>query len=208
MQRPFNNISTGIAALSGSSASCKAFVGNYFASKLIAAQVRRAGLTDIIGSNGRMNVQGEIQQKLDVYADETLIKCLSDRASVGVLASEENEHPILLSTAPEAHYAIIFDPLDGSSNIDVAVTIGTTFSIFPRPENADVNDPLTGSAARKQADRPPGYIVYGSLRPCSCYSLGSGVHGFYARSFDRHLRDDARNIRCPRRALLFVQRSV
>lgn len=151
--------------------------GIILASKLIAAQVRRTGLTDIIGSNGQMNVQGEIQQKLDVYADETLIKCLSDRASVGVLASEENEHPILLSTAPEAHYAIIFDPLDGSSNIDVAVTIGTTFSIFPRPENADVNDPLSWILQPGNKQIAAGYIVYGSSTVL-VYSLGNGVHGF------------------------------
>ncbi len=166
------------AALSDSSVELQWLLsGIILASKLIAAQVRRAGLTDIIGSAGETNIQGEIQQKLDVYADETLIKCLSDRASVGVLASEENEHPILLSTAPEAHYAIVFDPLDGSSNIDVAVTIGTTFSIFPRPENADVNDPLSWILQPGNKQIAAGYIVYGSSTVL-VYSLGNGVHGF------------------------------
>ena len=166
------------AALSDSSVELQWLLsGIILASKLIAAQVRRAGLTDIIGSNGQTNIQGETQQKLDVYADETLIKCLSDRASVGVLASEENEHPILLSTAPEAHYAIVFDPLDGSSNIDVAVTIGTTFSIFPRPETGDVNDPLSWILQPGNKQIAAGYVVYGSSTVL-VYSLGKGVHGF------------------------------
>ena len=147
------------------------------ASKLITAQVRRAGLNDILGSAGETNIQGETQQKLDIFADKTLINCFSSRKSVGVLASEENEHPILLSTAPEAQYAIVFDPLDGSSNIDVAVTIGTTFSIFPRPENADVNDPLNWILQPGRRQIAAGYVVYGSSTVL-VYSLGSGAHAF------------------------------
>jgi fructose-1,6-bisphosphatase I len=147
------------------------------ASKLITAQVRRAGLNDILGSAGETNIQGETQQKLDVFADKTLINCFSSRASVGVLASEENEHPILVSTAPEAQYAIVFDPLDGSSNIDVAVTIGTTFSIFPRPENSDVNDPLNWILQMGRKQIAAGYVVYGSSTVL-VYSIGSGVHAF------------------------------
>lgn len=105
--------------------------GIVLATKMIQAQVRSAGLGDILGSVGETNVQGEIQQKLDVYANDILIKCLSIRESIGVIASEENEHPIAVHyDSPNAQYAIVFDPLDGSSNIDIAVTIGTTFSIF------------------------------------------------------------------------------
>lgn len=147
------------------------------ASKLITAQVRRAGLNDILGSAGETNIQGETQQKLDVFADKTLINCFSSRKSVGVLASEENEHPILLSTAPEAQYAIVFDPLDGSSNIDVAVTIGTTFSIFERPENADINNPLNWILQPGRRQIAAGYVVYGSSTVL-VYSVGSGVHAF------------------------------
>ena len=151
--------------------------GMILAGKLITAQVRRAGLNDILGSTNETNIQGETQQKLDVFADKTLISCFSNRASVGVLASEENEHPILLSTAPEAQYAIVFDPLDGSSNIDVAVTIGTTFSIFPRPETGDVNDPLNWILQPGRRQIAAGYVVYGSST-ILVYSVGSGVHGF------------------------------
>lgn len=147
------------------------------ASKLITAQVRRAGLSDILGSANETNIQGETQQKLDVFADKTLINCFSSRASVGVLASEENEHPIVVSNEPEAQYAIVFDPLDGSSNIDVAVTIGTTFSIFPRPETGDVKNPLNWILQPGRKQIAAGYVVYGSSTVL-VYSVGNGVHGF------------------------------
>src|SRR6185503_15687976 len=117
--------------------------GITLATKMIESQVRRAGLVGQLGSVGATNVQGEVQQKLDVYANEALIHCLSLRDSIGIIASEENEEPIALRyDSPAAKYAIVFDPLDGSSNIDVAVTIGTTFSIFRRPEGSRADDPL------------------------------------------------------------------
>ena len=121
--------------LSGSSMEVQWMLsGITFASKMITAQVRRAGLVDILGSVSNVNVQGEVQQKLDVYANETLINCLKIRESIGIIASEENEHPIEVhGDFAERPFAIVFDPLDGSSNIDVAVTIGTTFSIFRAP---------------------------------------------------------------------------
>ncbi len=84
------------------------------ATKLIQAKVRRAGLSDILGEQGAVNVQGEVQQKLDVYSNEVLAHCLSVRESIGVLASEENERPILVHKGSEkANYAVVFDPLDG-----------------------------------------------------------------------------------------------
>lgn len=148
------------------------------ASKLIQAQVRRAGLINILGSVNEINPQGEVQQKLDVYANETLIKCFSLRESVGVIASEENEAPIAVHyDSPEAQYAIIFDPLDGSSNIDVAVTIGTTFSILRRPDACKRQDTLDWvlQSGRKQV--AAGYVLYGSSTVL-VYSVGNGVHGF------------------------------
>lgn len=151
--------------------------GIILASKLIAAQVRRAGLDDVLGSAGEVNIQGENQQKLDVYADETMIKCFKKRESIGVIASEEHEHSILLSTDPKAQYAIVFDPLDGSSNIDVAVTIGTTFSFFSRPENIDASEPLNWILQPGSKQIAAGYIVYGSSTVL-VYSIGNGVHGF------------------------------
>lgn len=152
--------------------------GIVLATKMIQAQVRRAGLVDILGSVGETNIQGEVQQKLDVYANETLIKCLSIRESIGVIASEENEHPIAVHyDSPNAQYAIVFDPLDGSSNIDVAVTIGTTFSIFLRPEGADTNNPTQWILQPGRKQIAAGYVIYGSSTVL-VYSTGNGVHGF------------------------------
>ena len=151
--------------------------GIVLATKLIQAQVRRAGLVDILGSHGEMNVQGEVQQKLDVYANETLINCLKIRESIGIIASEENEHPIVVhQESPNAQYAVIFDPLDGSSNIDVAVTIGTTFSIFRRPDT-DSDDPMQWILQPGSKQIAAGYVIYGSSTVL-VYSLGNGVHGF------------------------------
>jgi fructose-1,6-bisphosphatase I len=151
--------------------------GIALATKLIQSQVRRAGLVDILGSFDKTNVQGEIQQKLDVLANETLIKSFSLRESIGIIASEENEHPIAIRhTSPAAQYAIVFDPLDGSSNIDIAVTIGTTFSIFRRPDDKD-GDPLNWVLQPGKKQIAAGYVVYGSST-VRVYSIGNCVHGF------------------------------
>jgi fructose-1,6-bisphosphatase I len=152
--------------------------GITLATKMIESQVRRAGLTDIIGTHGRVNVQGEVQQKLDVYANEALIHCLSLRESIGIIASEENEEPLVLRhDSPAAKYAIVFDPLDGSSNIDVAVTIGTTFSVFRRPEGDKAGDPLEWVLQPGREQVAAGYVVYGSSTVL-VYSAGNGVHAF------------------------------
>jgi fructose-1,6-bisphosphatase I len=152
--------------------------GLTLATKMIQSQVRRAGLTGILGSLGATNVQGEVQQKLDVYANEALIHCLSLRDSIGIIASEENEEPLVLRhDSPDAKYAIVFDPLDGSSNIDVAVTIGTIFSIFRRPEGSLAGDPLEWVLQPGRKQVAAGYVVYGSSTVL-VYSAGNGVHGF------------------------------
>src|SRR3954467_8218796 len=106
------------------------------ATKMIQAKIRQAGLLDVLGSAGDTNVQGETQQKLDVYANQALLHCLGLRDSVAMLVSEENEEPVVFDRAPETgKYVVIFDPLDGSSNIDVNVSVGTIFSIYRRPEH-------------------------------------------------------------------------
>jgi fructose-1,6-bisphosphatase I len=145
---------------------------------LIQAQVRRAALVGILGAFGKTNVQGEVQQKLDVFANETLIKYFSLRESIGIIASEENEHPIAVRhSSPKAQYAIVFDPLDGSSNIDVAVTIGTTFSIFRRPADSNDTDPLSWVLQPGKKQIAAGYVLYGSSTVL-VYSVGNGVHSF------------------------------
>lgn len=148
--------------------------GITLATKMIAAKVRRAGLSDILGSYGEVNVQGEMQQKLDVYANNVLMHCLGLRESVALLASEENQEPITVHReTDEARYAVLFDPLDGSSNIDVSVSVGTIFSILRCPPKPTVDDALQAGVEQVAA----GYVVYGSST-ILVYSVGNGVHGF------------------------------
>ncbi|MEM7456973.1 MAG: class 1 fructose-bisphosphatase [Planctomycetota bacterium] len=152
--------------------------GLTLATKKIQAAVRRAGINDILGSLGTDNVQGEVQQKLDVYANDAIIQSLAFRQSVGVLASEENEEPMVLPhLSPEAKYAVVFDPLDGSSNIDVNVSVGTTFSIFRRPEGAGFEDASEWVLQQGKHQIAAGYVVYGSSTVL-VYTSGNGVHGF------------------------------
>ena len=152
--------------------------GITMATKLIQAKVRRAGLTDILGEQGNINVQGEVQQKLDIYSNEVLVHCLSARESIGVLASEENEKPLLVHKGSEnANYAVVFDPLDGSSNIDVNVSVGTTFSILRRPDGVSLDEPEKWVLQPGSETIAAGYVVYCSSTML-VYSVGNGVHGF------------------------------
>ena len=152
--------------------------GITMATKLIQAKIRRAGLIDILGAQGDVNVQGEVQQKLDVYSNDVLIQYLSSRESIGVLASEENEKPLLFhQDSMEAKYAVVFDPLDGSSNIDVNVSVGTTFSILRRPDDVGFDDTQPWVLQPGAQQIAAGYVVYGSST-ILVYSVGNGVHGF------------------------------
>src|SRR5207245_2251876 len=118
--------------------------GITLATKIIADRVRRAGLADLLGSAGRSNVQGETVQKLDVLANQALLHCLGKRGNVAVMASEEDEEPVVVPRDREqGRYVVVFDPLDGSSNIDVDVSVGTIFSILRREPDPTANrDPL------------------------------------------------------------------
>src|SRR5262245_59491380 len=100
--------------------------------KIIANKVRRAQLDDVLGAAGAENVQGEQQQKLDVIANEVLLRTLGGREGVAVVASEENEEPVIIRNEQqgERKYCVLFDPLDGSSNLDVCGGVGTIFSIL------------------------------------------------------------------------------
>jgi fructose-1,6-bisphosphatase I len=152
--------------------------GLTLATKMVQAKVCRAGLNEILGEHGEVNIQGEVQQKLDVYANEILMHCLASRDRIGILASEENEHPLTVEHgSPNAKYAVIFDPLDGSSNIDVAISVGTTFSILSRPPDADYHDVASWVLQPGAKQVAAGYVVYGSSTML-VYSAGNGVHGF------------------------------
>src|SRR5437868_3712882 len=138
--------------------------GITLATKIVAAQVRRAGLADVLGSTGVRNVQGETVQKLDVLANEALLYCLGSRGNVAIMASEENEEPIVVPRDREhGKYVVVFDPLDGSSNIDVNVSVGTIFSVLRRDGDPGASrDPLTDVLQPGRRQLAAGYIVYGS----------------------------------------------
>jgi fructose-1,6-bisphosphatase I len=147
------------------------------ATKMVQAKIRQAGLLDVLGSAGEMNVQGETQQKLDVYANKALLHCLSSRDSVAMLVSEENEEPVTFDREPETgKYIVVFDPLDGSSNIDVNVSVGTIFSIYRRPDHHgdDAHRSCLQAGSKQVA---AGYVVYGSST-ILVYTAGNGVFGF------------------------------
>ena len=146
------------------------------AAKAIAAKVRRARIEDVLGEHGGANVHGETQQKLDVIANDILITCLGNRPTVAVVASEEDEEPTLLRRGAEGgKYCVIFDPLDGSSNLDVCVSVGTIFSILRNdPSIPDAVATLCQPGSRQVA---AGYILYGSST-VFVLTTGNGVHMF------------------------------
>jgi fructose-1,6-bisphosphatase I len=153
--------------------------GITLATKIIAAQIRRAGLVDVVGSAGATNVQGESVQKLDVLANQALLSCLGNRGNVGLLASEENEEPVVVLRDPSyGKYIVIFDPLDGSSNIDVNVSVGTIFSILRRKlEGKEAREPMADVLQSGLRQVAAGYVLYGAST-LLVYSTGHGVHGF------------------------------
>ncbi len=147
------------------------------ASKMIANKVRLAGLVDILGAEGTENVQGEVQQKLDVIADNIIIKALDHGGRLCAMASEEQEQ--LIPIPPQfkrGKYLLLFDPLDGSSNIDVNVPVGTIFSVLKKVspgEDGVMSDALQPGHQQVAA----GYVIYGSSTML-VYTTGHGVHGF------------------------------
>ena len=149
--------------------------GITLATKMIEAKIRAAGLTDVLGAYGKENVQGEQQQKLDVYANQALLHCLGLRDSVAALVSEEDEEPVTFDRSVESgKYVIIFDPLDGSSNIDVNVNVGTIFSVHKRLPHGELSASILQTGTRQVA---AGYVVYGPSTVL-VYTTGHGVHGF------------------------------
>jgi len=147
------------------------------AAKLIANKVRSAGLADVLGATTAINVQGETQQKLDVLANDILIKALDHGGRLAAMASEEEPDIIPIPDGfPTGKYVIVFDPLDGSSNIDVNVPVGTIFSVMrkvSRGTRGDLSDML--QPGRRQV--AAGYVIYGSSTML-VYTTGQGAHGF------------------------------
>src|SRR5437870_1478406 len=151
--------------------------GITLATKIIAAYVQRAGLLELMGATGRINVQGEEVQKLDKFANETLVRCLGYRGTIGILVSEEDDEPHVIQEAESGKYIVLFDPLDGSSNINANVSIGTIFSILqrnPEVDRSEVMGQILQAGCRQVA---AGYVVYGSSTVMA-YTAGNGVHMF------------------------------
>ncbi|NTV47889.1 MAG: class 1 fructose-bisphosphatase [Chlorobiales bacterium] len=172
-----------------------------FAAKLVYRQVVRAGLVDILGSVGATNVQGEEQKKLDVFANEQFIKGIGHHGRCAVMASEENEDIILPPDHKNGKYVLLFDPLDGSSNIDVNVSVGTIFSVFRRKSPAG---PGTLEDCLQKGDEQiaAGYVIYGSS-VMMVYSTGQGVHGFTLDPTIGEFLLSHENIRMPRRGQIY-----
>jgi fructose-1,6-bisphosphatase I len=153
--------------------------GVTLATKIVAAQVRRAGLVGVLGATGESNVQGEAVQKLDAAANQALLHCLGNRGCVAIMASEENEEPVVVERDREhGKYVVIFDPLDGSSNIDVNVSTGTIFSILRRePDPNRARSSLADVLQPGYRQVAAGYVVYGPSTML-VYTTGNGVYGF------------------------------
>jgi len=171
-----------------------------FATRLIASQVRRAGLVDVLGETGDENIQGERVMKLDRIADQTLVRVVANGGYVCAMGSEERADLIPLDDdQPAGPYILLFDPLDGSTNVDVNVSIGTIFSILKRlsPVDTPVDDrDLLQPGYRQVA---AGYVLYGSST-MFVYSAGMGVHGFTLDPDSGEFLLSHENIRFPERA--------
>lgn len=147
--------------------------------KIIHRDINKAGLVDILGTSGVSNVQGEVQMKLDLYANEKLKAALKARGEVAGIASEEEDEIVIFEgdRAENAKYVVLMDPLDGSSNIDVNVSVGTIFSIYHRI--TPIGQPVTEADFLQPGHRQvaAGYVVYGSSTML-VYTTGCGVHAF------------------------------
>ena len=150
------------------------------AAKVVSHEVNKAGLVDIIGGVGEKNIQGEYQQKLDVYANEKFINTLTNRNIVCGIASEEENDFITVNSQDEKHqnkYIVLIDPLDGSSNIDVNVSVGTIFSVYRRVTPVGTPVQIEDFLQKGNQQVAAGYIVYGSSTML-VYTTGDGVNGF------------------------------
>ncbi len=150
------------------------------AAKVVNHEVNKAGLVDIIGNAGDTNIQGEDQQKLDIYANEKFIQTLINRNIVCGIASEEEDDFITINSQDENNqnkYVVLIDPLDGSSNIDVNVSVGTIFSIYTRV--TPIGTPVTMDDFLQKGSQQvaAGYVIYGTSTML-VYTTGAGVNGF------------------------------
>lgn len=154
----------------------KIFRSLELAAKMVNRNVRKAGLVDILGNHGAVNIQGEEQKKLDVIANDIFTVNLQRSGEVCMVISEENENVVYFDGCEEEKYIVAMDPLDGSSNIDVNASIGTIFSIYAR-KNPMAKPSIDDCLQKGKHQVAAGYFIYGSSTML-VYSTGVGVNGF------------------------------
>ena len=174
------------------------------ACKMINKQVLKAGLVDILGKHGATNVQGEEQMKLDIYANETLISVLENSNECAGIASEENDSFVCFGDefSVNSKYVVLFDPLDGSSNIDVNAPIGTIFSIYRRV--SELGKPCTEEDFLQPGNKlmAAGYVIYGSSTML-VYGTKLGVNGFTLEPSIGEFCLSHPNLQCPAKGKIY-----
>ena len=172
------------------------------ASKLVWREVTKAGLVNILGKTDRMNISGDIVKKLDEFADETIFRAMDHGGHLCVMASEENEDLLQIpEDYPHGKYVLLYDPLDGSSNIDANVTIGSIFSVYGRvsAEGKGTMEDVLQPGIRQLA---AGYVLFGSSM-MFVYTTGHGVHGFTLDPSVGEFLLSHENIRIPAKGMIY-----
>ena len=169
------------------------------AAKIVNREVNKAGLVNILGKDGTQNASGDVVQKLDMYANEKLIECLSNSGECCAIASEELEEFVEIAPINNkaAKYIVVFDPLDGSSNIDVNVSVGTIFGIFRRKSPPSVSVTMEDFLQKGTDLVAAGYVLYGTST-LLVYTTGNGVNGFTLDPSIGEFCLSHRNIQIPR----------
>jgi fructose-1,6-bisphosphatase I len=172
------------------------------AAKLVWREVCKAGLVNILGATGTMNASGDAVKKLDVFADETIYKAMDHGGHLCVMASEENEDILHIPDEyPDGKYVLLYDPLDGSSNIDANITIGSIFSVYRRVSKSGKGT-LADCLQSGYKQVAAGYIIYGSST-MFVYSTGRGVHGFTLDPTVGEFLLSHENIRIPKKGKIY-----
>lgn len=170
--------------------------------KIIWREVSKAGLVNIIGQAGTQNVHGEAVKKLDLFADDVIFKAMDHGGHLCVMGSEEHEDILKIPAEyPKGRYVLLFDPLDGSSNIDANVSIGTIFSIYRRVTQSG-NGTLEDCIQPGYKQLAAGYVVYGSSTML-VYTTGDGVHGFTLDPSIGEFLLSHENIKIPKRGKIY-----
>ncbi|WP_022835193.1 class 1 fructose-bisphosphatase [Salisaeta longa] len=178
------------------------------AAKIVNRDMRKAGLLDIYGDTGKKNVQGEVQQKMDALAHREFVQALRRGGECCLIGSEEHAEAIPLTTRDPAgdepgDYIVLMDPLDGSSNIDVNVSVGTIFSIYRLPRQTSPSDVSVDAALQPGTEQvAAGYVVYGSSTML-VYTTGNGVNGFTLDPSIGEFLLSHPNIKTPKRGRIF-----